>query len=159
MRRDTFIAAAYEAGLLLLAALLSYLLHAPLIFASLGPTIYEMVEMPKQPSAQPYNVLVGHSIGILAGLVALGSTHAFASPALSIHGVPLVRVFSVVIAGFLTVVGTLLLKATQPAALSTTLLVALGTMQTWTAILSIACGVALIVVVAEPIRRSRLNKS
>lgn len=159
MRKDTFIAAAYEAGLLLLAALLSYFLHAPLIFASLGPTIFEMVEMPTQPSARPYNVLVGHAIGILAGVVALGATHAFAAPALSIHGVPLVRVFSVVIAGFLTVVGTLLLKATQPAALSTTLLVALGTMQTWPAILGIACGVLLIVAVGEPIRRSRLAKS
>ncbi len=158
MRKDTFVAAALEAGLLLLVALLSYVLHEPLVFASLGPTIYEMVEMPKQPSARPYNVLVGHAVGIVAGLVALGVTHAFVAPALSVHGIPLVRVFSTVIAGFLTVVGTLLLKATQPAALSTTLLIALGTLQTWPAILSIACGVLVIVAAAEPIRRSRLNK-
>jgi hypothetical protein len=159
MRKDTFIAASLEAGLLLLAALLSFFLRSPLIFASLGPTIYEMVEMPSQPSARPYNVLVGHSIGLIAGVVALEATHAFAAPALSVHGIPLVRVLSVVIASFLTVVGTLLLKATQPAALSTTLLVALGTMETWQAILSVSCGVLLIVFVGEPIRRWRLKKS
>ena len=159
MRKDIFIAAAWEAGLLLLAALLSYFLHEPIIFASLAPTIYEMVEMPKQPSAQPYNVLVGHAVGIVAGLVALGVTHAFTAPALSLHVIPLVRVFSVVIAGFLTVVGTLLLKATQPAALATTLLIALGTMQAWPSVLCIACGVAIIVAAGEPVRRSRLNKS
>lgn len=159
MRKDTFVAAAYEAGLLLLAAMLSYLLHEPLIFASLGPTIFEIVEMPKQPSARPYNVLVGHAVGILAGVVALGVTHAFAAPALSTHGIPPVRVLSVVIAGFLTVTGTLLLKATQPAALATSLLVALGLMQTWPAILSIVVSVSLIVAVGEPIRRSRLASS
>ncbi len=159
MRKDNFVAAALEAGLLLLAALLSYILHAPLIFVSLGPTIYEMVEMPKQPSARPYNILVGHAVGILAGVVALWVTHAFVAPALSVHGLPLVRVFSAAIAGFLTVLGTLLLKATQPAALSTTLLVALGTMQAWPAVLSIACGVVLIVATGEPIRRSRLKKA
>lgn len=159
MRKDSFVAAAYEACLLSLAALLSYFLHAPLVFASLGPTIYEMIEMPAQPSARPYNVLVGHAIGILAGVVALWTTHAFAAPALSVHGLPLRRVLSVAIAGFLTVLGTLLLKATQPAALSTTLLISLGTMQTWYAIVSIACGVVLIVAAGEAIRRSRLNKS
>ncbi len=157
MRKNIFIAALYEAGLLLLAALLAYFLHSPLIFTSLGPTIYEMIETPKQPSARLYNVLVGHATGIVAGLVALWVTHAFAAPAISVHGLVFVRVLSAVLAGFLTVVGTLLLKATQPAAVSTTLLIALGTMQTWHAVLSIACGVALIAAIGEPIRRSRLK--
>ena len=155
MRKDALLAASMEAGLLLLAALLAFAMHAPLIFTSLGPTIYEMIETPMRPSARPYNVLVGHAVAILAGLVALAATHAFVAPALSMHGLPLVRVFSVAIAGFLTVLGTLLLRANQPAALSTTLLVALGSMQTWPAILSLMGGVLLITAIGEPIRRMR----
>lgn len=159
MRKDTFVAAGLEAGLLGLAALLGYFFHSPLIFASLGPTAFQMVEMPNQPSAKPYNVLVGHGVGILAGVAALAMTHAFFAPAVSVQGVPPVRVLSVLIAGFLTVVGTLMLKAKQPASLSTTLLVAMGTMQTWHAVLSIACGVVLMVTVGEPIRRARARSS
>ncbi len=143
MRKDTLVAAAYEAGLLGFAALLGYFLHSPLIFTSLGPTAYEMIETPTRPSARTYNVLVGHSVGIVAGLVALGSSHAWAEPAVSLHGVPLQHVVAVLIAGFLTVVGTLMLKATQPASLSTTLLIGLGTMQTWHAVLSIAVSVGV----------------
>lgn len=157
MRKDTFVAAAWEAGLLGLAALLGYFFHSPLVFTSLGPTAYEMVETPTRPSAQPYNVLVGHGVGIVAGLVALGISHAWVAPAVSVHGVALQRVFAVMIAGFLTVVGTLTLKATQPASLSTTLLVALGTMQTWHAVLSIAISVCLMAAIGQPIRRIRIR--
>ena len=155
MREDTFVAAAYEAGLLSLAAFLGYLFHSPLIFTSLGPTAFEIVETPTRPSAKPYNILMGHAIGIVAGLIGLGISHAWAVPPVSVHGVPPLRILSVAIAGLLTVIGTLALKATQPASLSTTLLISLGTMQTWHAVLSIVIGVGLMASIGEPIRRIR----
>ena len=157
MRRDTLIAAALEAGLLALAALLGFFFRSPFIFTSLGPTAYELVETPTRPSARPYNVLVGHGVGIVAALLAIAITHAFFAPAVSLAGVPLVRVAAVLVAGFLTVFGTLSLKANQPASLSTTLLIALGTMETRKAILSIIFGVLLILAAGEPIRRWRMR--
>ena len=158
VRKDTIVAAAYEAGLLSLAALLSYAFHAPLIFSSLGPTAYEMIETPTRDSARPYNVLVGHAVGVCAALAALWLSRGWAAPEISVHGLPLVRVLTIMIAGFLTVGGTLALKATQPAALSTTLLVALGTMQTWVAVLSIMVSVGLMAAIGEPLRRIRIRQ-
>lgn len=157
MRKDTFIAAGLEAGLLSVAALLAFVLQAPLIFSSLGPTAYEMIELPERPSAQPYHVLVGHGIGVVAGLLALLVTHAWQAPALSVHQLAFSRVLAVLLAGLLTVIGTLAAKAAQPAALSTTLLIALGSMQTGRAVLSIVGGVVLLTVIGEPIRRMRLR--
>lgn len=51
----------------------------------------------------------------------------------------------------------LLLRSSQPAALSTTLLVTLGQMQTGRDALAIIAGVILIAIVGEPIRRARLK--
>lgn len=129
----------------------------PLIFTSLGPTVYEIVETPTRQSAQPLNILAGHAGGIVAGIIAISLSHAWAVPAVSVHGVPMLRVVSVAIAACLTVIGTLSLKAQQPAALSTTLLIALGTMQTWHAIISIAASVGVLSIIAEPIRRRRVK--
>ena len=159
MRKDNFIAAILEAGLLGLAALLGYLLHSPLVFTSLGPTAYEVIETPNRPSAKPYNIIVGHAVGIVAGLVANGISNAWSVPAVSVHGVPPLRIVSILIAALLTVLGTLALKATQPAALSTTLLITLGDMQSWHAVLSLMGGIVLIAVVGEPIRRRRSHSA
>jgi len=41
-RRDILIAPPLEGGLILAMALLGYFSHNPLVFASLGPTAYEM---------------------------------------------------------------------------------------------------------------------
>ncbi|MGH9715533.1 MAG: hypothetical protein ACRD4R_02200 [Candidatus Acidiferrales bacterium] len=57
----------------------------------------------------------------------------------------------------LTTVITLLLKAGQPAALSTTLLVSLGAMQTLRDALAIIAGVFLITLIGEPVRRAHLK--
>ena len=70
-RRDLAIAPLCEAALIFVIALASWLIHKPLIFASLGPTAYEQVETPKRKSGHPYNVIVGHLIAVLAGFTAV----------------------------------------------------------------------------------------
>ncbi len=158
MLKDTLVAATLEVALLLVVGFLACLFHAPLIFASLGPTAFEIVETPTRPSAKPRSILIGHGVGLVAALFALSITHAWATPALSVHGLSASRVLAVVLAAFVTVAVTLTLKATQPAALSTTLLVALGTMQTWSEILCIVVGVLIMVGLGEPIRKIRAKK-
>jgi hypothetical protein len=158
-REDLLWAPLCEAALLLLAGLAGWAVHTPLLFASLGPTAYELVETPERRSAQPYNVLAGHGIAILAGMAAIFLAHAQTAAPVSQAGVPQARIIAGVIAAALTVVGTLLARASQPAALSTALLVSLGVMQGWRSGAEIFAGVLLITLAGEPIRRWRLRRA
>jgi hypothetical protein len=156
-RKDLWEASLGEGVLVLVLALIGWASHQPFIFASLGPTAYEQVETPNRPSAHPYNVIVGHLIAVAAGFVAIAVVQAWNVPAVSMHGVPLPRVWAAVLACVLTVIATQLARATQPAALSTTLLVSLGIMQTGLEAGVIVSAVLFITCVGEPIRRLRLK--
>lgn len=158
-RRDLIIAPAGEACLIAIAALCGWLMHRPLIFASLGPTAYELVETPERLSARPYNIFVGHLIAVLCGFLALYVTGAASEQSVSLHGVPQLRVWAAVMAVTLTVLATLIARATQPAALSTTLLVSLGMMQQLQDGVMIMSAVTLMIVVGEPLRRWRLKST
>ena len=79
---------------------------------------------------------------------------------MSIASVPLLRVWAAALAAALTVLGTLAARATQPAALSTTLVVSLGNMQRWQDALIIMIAILLMTAVGEPLRiwRERTTK-
>jgi hypothetical protein len=158
--KDLLIAPLGEGGLILLVSLAAWLSHKPLIFASLGPTAYELIEQPHRKSARPYNVIVGHLIAVVAGLAAVYATHAWTVPTVSLASVPLLRVWAAALAAALTVLGTLAARATQPAALSTTLVVALGTMQRWQDGVLIMIAILLMTAIGEPLRiwRERTTK-
>lgn len=155
-RRDIVVAPLCEAGLLLLAGMAAMLLHKPFFFASLGPTAYELTETPERESAKPYSILVGHLIGVVSGFVALLFTHAWSAPIVSTSNITWPRVWAAVIATLCTVFGTLAARATQPAALSTTLMVATGSMQRLEDGLVIMAAIMLITLVGEPLRRWRI---
>lgn len=154
-RFDLLVAPACEAALILVAGAAAWLLHKPLLFASLGPTAYELVETPERQTAHPYNVILGHLVGVASAFAALLLTHSANAPSPSPAGVPFQRVIAAVIAGALTVLFTLLLNATQPAALSTTLLLALGLMRGWMSAVWIMGAVLLMTAFGEPLRRWR----
>lgn len=154
-RKDLFIAPVLEAAFITIVSLAGWMSHNPLVFTSLGPTAYELIEKPQRPSARPYNIIVGHLIGVIAGFFALWLTHAWAAPSVSASGVPLPRVWAATVACMLTVFGTLLARAGQPAAISTTLLIALGTMQLPKDAVVIMAAVLLMTAVGEPVRRWR----
>lgn len=156
-RKDLWQASLGEGALVLVVAVVGWATHQPFIFASLGPTAFEQVETPERPSAHPYNVIVGRLIAVIAGYAAIATTQARNVPSVSAHGVPLLRVWAAVVACVLTVIGTQLARATQPAALSTTLLVSLGIMQTWVEGGIIVAAVLLITCVGEPVRRLRVK--
>lgn len=153
--KDAVVAPLCEAALIAIAGLAGWLIHAPLLFASLGPTAYEMVETPERKSARPYNVFLGHLIGVLAALGTVWIMHAGAAPAAGAGGVPLLRVGAAAIAAGLTVLVTLPLKASQPAATATTLLISLGLMPGWRGGAEIMAAVLLMLLVGEPVRHWR----
>ncbi|MFP5276820.1 MAG: HPP family protein [Acidobacteriota bacterium] len=156
-RRDLLLAPLFEAALLVIAAGIGWAVHKPLIFASLGPTAYELVETPERKSAQPYNIVVGHLVGVLGGFLALWATDAWHTPPFSSGAIQGPRIWAVALAAAITVVVTLLIKATQPAALSTTLLVALGSMQSWQDGFYLMGGVLIMLICGEPVRLWRLR--
>lgn len=143
-----------EGGLILVVGAAGWAAHMPLIFASLGPTAYELMEKPKNPSARVYNIIVGHFVALAAGFLSLWVLHAWGAPkvtAAEIVSRP--RLWAAVLAVVITTAVTLALKASQPAALSTTLLVSLGSMQRGRDALAIMLGVVIVIAVGEPIRR------
>lgn len=156
-RRDLIVAPAAEAALILVVAAVGWATRQPLIFASLGPTAYEMIETPERRSAQPYCVVVGHLIGVGAGFLALWATGAWSAAPVSAAGVPAMRIWSATMAAALTVLGTLLARASQPAATATALLVAMGLLQAPRDAGLLMAGVVLMTILGEPLRLLRLR--
>ena len=157
-RDDVIWATVGEGGLVLVVAAIAWATRQPLIFASLGPTAYELVEQPQMRSARPYNVIVGHLAGVGAGFLAVYLLNAWDAPSVAPTGViSPQRLWAVTLAATLTTVIALILKASQPAALSTTLLISLGSMQTARGAVAIIGGVLIITVIGEPVRRFHLK--
>lgn len=143
---------------MLALAAIGWATKQPLIFASLGPTAYELVEQPQLRSARAYNIIVGHLVGLGAGFLAVYLLNAWGTPNVISTGiVSTQRLWAVAIAVMLTTLVSLILKAGQPAALATTLLVSLGSMQTRRDAVAIVAGVLIITAIGEPVRRFRLR--
>lgn len=160
-RRDDLLWATLgEAGLISVITAIALAAREPLIFASLGPTAYELVEQPHQRSARTYNIIVGHMIGLGCGFLAILLLGGWTEPnALSTAIVTQRRFWIIVIAVTATTFLTLIARAGQPAALATTLLVALGSMQKGRDALAMVIGVLLIAAIGEPLRRIRLKQA
>lgn len=155
---DLWIAPAGEGALILAMAALGWLFHQPLVFTSLGPTAYELVEQPTAKSARAYNIVAGHLLALAAGHFGLGAMHAYPEPKVATAGfVTPARIWAIVIAVTVTTLVTLL-RASQPAALSTTLLVSLGSMQTARDAIAIVAAVLTITLMGKPVRRARAKK-
>jgi hypothetical protein len=159
-RADLVWAILGEGGLVLALGAIGWATKQPLIFASLGPTAYELTEQPQMPSARPYNIIVGHLIGLGAGFLAIYLLNAWAAPNVLATGiVSPQRMWATAISAALTAFVSLAVKAGQPAALATTLLVSLGAMQTRRDAIAIVVGVLLVTAMGEPLRRLRLRRA
>ncbi|HEV2399830.1 MAG TPA: HPP family protein [Candidatus Sulfotelmatobacter sp.] len=105
-------------------------------------------------SAKTYNVIVGHLVGLGAGFLSLWPLGAWNAPKVAMAGfVSSPRLWAAVVAVVITTAVTLALKASQPASLATTLLVALGSMQTRRDAIVIVIGVLLLAALGYPLRR------
>ena len=97
------------------------------LFPSIGPTAFLLAHSPEAPSAQPWNVVVGHLVGLTAGYLALAPLHVSNLPAtFALHALMPVRVWASALAVTLTLFGQIVTRSSHPPAAATTLLVALG---------------------------------
>src|SRR5215218_9481038 len=51
--------------------LAAHLARQPMLFPSLGPSALLFFEKPTAPESSPYNAIVGHLVGIVAGVAAI----------------------------------------------------------------------------------------
>lgn len=111
---------------ILIIAVVADVAGVPLVFPSLGPTAFLIFDQPRVGAASPRNVLIGHALGIAAGLSALTVTGlAHSGPSLS-GGLSGRRVAAVALALGLTSGAMALLRMPHPPAAATTLVVSLG---------------------------------
>ncbi|WP_255151598.1 HPP family protein [Halorarius halobius] len=131
--RETLRAAIHAAVLLVALGALVWATGRPFLFPSLGPTAYLLAVHPRRRTSQPRQVVGGHAIGVLAGLLAYGLLAAplvgtSPPPALSFGGVRLAA--SAALSVGLTTGGMLALDARHAPACATTLIVSLGLLAT-----------------------------
>lgn len=155
---DKIIAPLCEGALILCVGVVGVLSHSALLFSSLGATAFEQIEKSRSRSARPYNVIVGHISGIICAFIAVALLGVWSHPAvLSTHSLPTARVWAAVLAVSLTVVLNQFIKAQQPAACSTTLLVALGSFSSPRQAALLISGVLVVAVLGELVRQLRIR--
>ncbi len=149
--------AAFWEGLLIFAVgAIGLALHKPLLFASLGPTAYEQCEFPHRPSSRPWNVIGGHMIAIVIGFAVVALLHVWGAG--KINGDTAVnwpRLAASALAVAVTAGLNMLLKATQPAAFASSLLVTMGTFQSARGAVALVTSVLIIGFLGEIVRRRR----
>jgi hypothetical protein len=144
--------------LILIVGLIGLAFGQPWLFPSLGPTAYLQVEQPKMKASRFYNTFVGHMVGMGAGFLGILILNAWNAPiVLSTGELTMPRVGAAAIAVAVTLVVNSLLRASHPPAAATTLLVALGSMQTANKALLIFIGVLILAVLGEAMRQLRVR--
>lgn len=144
---------------MLVVGLTGFFAGQPWLIPSLGPTAYLQAENPAHPTTRLYNTVVGHLVGLASGFGAVAALNAWnAPPVLTSKELVLVRVFAAVLAMLLTIGIAPVLRASHPPAAATTLLVALGSLQTLNDAINVMIAVVIVALVGEVLRRVRLGE-
>ncbi len=145
-------------GLLICAVgLLGLWFDRPWLFASLGPTAFQLAEYPEQKSSRIYNVIIGHLAGLSMGFAAVAIMNTWGAPSvLATHHLTRSRVFTSGIAIVMTSIVIIILRASHPPAGATALLVALGSFSTLSDAATVIEAVIVIAVLGEGVRYLRL---
>ena len=123
-------------------------LDEPLLFPSLGATCFLAFETPMAEVSSPRNAMIGHIVG---GLIAFGWLAALGitdEPTAFQQGFDAERWLAICLSLAFTGLVLRLLRAAHPPAGATTVIVALGILDTWHEMLILANGAAIVVISA-----------
>ncbi len=147
----TFVNSGISIALLSVVALV---LNAPMVFPSLGPTAFLFFYRPTVPSAAPRNALLGHGLGAAVGYLSLVVTGLTTAGSTLVVGMSWARILAVGLAVSCTAGGMVLGQFEHAPAISTTLLVALGTIDRPRQLAVLVGAVAVLAVQAFVINRA-----
>jgi uncharacterized membrane protein len=156
--RDSIWAPAVTGALAVVVGIAALAVGRPLLFPSLGPTMYLQSEAPFHPTARFYNTVVGHFVGFVVASLLVLLLGATQYPSVFETHVPSpARVIVAILALVVTLLLTILLRASHPPVAATALLVAFGGFNpTLGDATTFAAGVLLTALVGEGLRRVRL---
>lgn len=97
-----------------LCGLAAYLAKQPMLFPSLGPSALLFFEKPTAPESSPYNAIVGHLVGIVAGVAAIAVFGLLHAPSVLEAGVTLARVGAAALSVALVALALPPLRASHP---------------------------------------------
>ena len=97
-----------------LCGLAAYLFKQPMLFPSLGPSALLFLEKPTAPESSPYNAVVGHLVGILAGVAPIAVFGLLDAASVLEVGVTLARVGAAALSVALVALILPPLRATHP---------------------------------------------
>ena len=141
-------------AMVFLLGLLATLVQKPLVVPPIGPTIFIVFAFPLAQEAQPRNVVCGHGIGILSGVVALLAFGLLRTPP-DIGDLGTERLLAVTLAMALVLATLTLLRVLHVPAVATALLVSLGLLRKPEDWLALMVAVLIIIVVALAMARAR----
>jgi CBS domain-containing membrane protein len=130
-----------------ISGLAALLLRQPLLFPSLGPTVFLFFETPLSPQASPRNTLIRHGVALLAGYASLAIFSLFAAPSVLETGVSLPYIGAAALSILITMALLIVLSSPHPPAGATILIVSLGLLTTPAQLAAMAAGVVLLTIV------------
>ncbi len=95
----TFVGSLVAIGL---SGLWAYIVKQPLVFPSLGATAFLIFETPMAEVGTPRNTIIGHSVGVAAGVLSLAIFGLLDAPSVYVSGVTLGPVGALALAVALT---------------------------------------------------------
>ena len=155
---DGLWAALASGSLILVTGLFGVAFGQPWLFASLGPTAFQVTEYPELRASRVYHVFAGHFLAVGIGFAAVAILGAWDAPVvMATHHLAIIRVWSCVLAVSLTSAAMTLVRASHPPAAATCLLIALGSLASTRGAIAIVVGVIIVGVLGELLRILRLR--
>jgi CBS domain-containing membrane protein len=139
----TFVGSLVAIGL---SGLWAYIVKQPLVFPSLGATAFLIFETPMAEVGTPRNTIIGHSVGVAAGVTSLAIFGLLDAPSVYVSGVSLGRVGAIALAVALTGGILRVVRSAHPPAGATTIIVASGLLAKPRQLLDVLIGVLLLTI-------------
>jgi CBS domain-containing membrane protein len=133
---------------------LAWTTSRPFLFPSLGATAYLGFSTPRSPAAKWQNVLIGHAVGLLTGLLGLLLFDLRMHVGALMEGVGPERMIAASLAVGLTAGVLVGIGRPHPPAGATSLIVALGLLRTTQDLVTLGLAVGALTVILEVLRYS-----
>jgi CBS domain-containing membrane protein len=136
-----------------LSGLWAWAVKQPLLFPSLGATAFLIFETPMAEIGSPRNTIIGHSVGVAAGVLSVLIFGLWNTPSVYATGMTPARIGAMALAVALTGGVLRVIRSAHPPAGATTIIVASGLLQRPKQLLDVLVGVALLTIAGWVLNR------